>query len=369
MEFYVFDKDLNRLGIIDEFKQVQIERHYTKMGQLIMSVDGSRDNIDLLQKGNILVRTDDLLHGYVIQTRDYLDEQSSELEVIAPSLHFMLNQRSVFRQQIFTGNVEDVIKSFVQMNAVSPTNPNRVIPNLFISTNTGIQGTTTEVGFNVPLDSFSFELCNKHDISWDILIDIPNKRYIFHTWQGADRTTEQSINPHVIFSKDRENVLKQNFVESDDNYKNVAIVGGEETDEFPKLYEIVNDEIRGSERREVYIDASDIKRRYTDESGRAVLLSEQEYRKLLVERGKLRLPEFHKIVTFESDVDLYANGVFGQDYFLGDKVSAVNDDLGIIMHTRIISAVEQVTKAGTTLQVNFGTNIPTLIDKLKRAVK
>lgn len=369
MELYVFDSQLNRLGLIDEFVQSTNETHYTKAGSLNLIVDGKKENIDILQKGNILVKTDDLLHGYLIQTREYLDEQSSQLEIIAPSINVLLNSRLVIGQQTFTGDIEDVIKSFVQVNAVNPVNPNRVIPNLFISTNTGIQGTTTETGRDVPLDSFSYELCNKHDMSWDILLDIPNKQFIFHTWQGVDRTTEQSINPHVIFSKDRENILKQNYVESDSNYKNVAIVYSKDDITGEDVYVTVNDSISKGERLEVFIDASDLKRKYKNENGQEMALSIVEFQNLLAERGKKELAGYQKVVTFESDIDLYSNGVFGVDYFLGDKVSVINDDLGIIMHTRIISATEQITKSGTNLQISFGSNIPSLIDKLKRAVK
>ena len=58
-----------------------------------------------------------------------------------------------------------------------------------------------------------------------------------------------------------------------------------------------------------------------------------------------------------------------KDYKLGDKVSVINKDLGLTMHTRIVSCIETYQRKGNSLQIDFGDNIPSFIDKVKRAVK
>ncbi|MDX8359830.1 siphovirus ReqiPepy6 Gp37-like family protein [Cytobacillus sp. IB215316] len=368
MDLYVFDKELNRVGVIDDFIKSEIQRHYTKMGQLYLTVEGNSETVGLLQKGRIIAKADDLSHGYLILTRGYRDEKSTELEIIAPSLNTLLSRRSLFGQQSFSGNVEDVMKSFVFVNAVSPSNANRIIPNLFISSSTGIPISVTEGGTGSKLDEFLYEIANKHDVSWSILMDVHSKQFIFDVWQGTDRSAEQSINPHVIFSKERENVLKQHYVESDSDYKNVAIVAGEGEGAVRELI-TVNDDVTGWDRVEIFVDARDLQSTYVDENDEEATLSAAEYHQLLFERGKSKLAEYSQVVTFESDIDLYANGVYGEDYFLGDKVSVKNDDLGIILHTRIISTIEKTTRKGSTLKIDFGSNIPTFIDKVKRTVK
>jgi hypothetical protein len=368
MELYVFDRDLNRLGIVDDFGELEIQRHYTKMGQLYLIVDGNAETVELLQKGRILAKADDLQHGYLILTREYLDEKSTQLIIIAPSMNTLLSRRLLFGQQSFTGSVENVMKSFVLVNAVSPANEKRKIPNLFISSSTGIPINTTESGTGEQLDEFLYEIAKKHDISWSVVLDIANKCFVLDVWQGVDRSADQSVNPRIIFSKDRENVLRQHYVESDTDYKNVAIVAGEGEGGARTLV-TVNDETSGWDRVEMFVDARDLQSTYMDENDQEITMSPAEYQQMLSERGKSKLAEYQKVITFESDIDLYSNGVYGQDYFLGDKVSVKNDDLGIIMHTRIVSAIEKVTKQGTTLQVNFGSNIPSFLEKVKRAVK
>lgn len=367
MELYVFDMNLNRLGIIDDFVQVNIERNYTKMSQLSMVVDGDKEIIDLLKKGRIVAKVDDVQRGYLILTRQYIDERSSQLEVIAPSLNILLNRRLVLGQQSFRGAIEDVLKSFVAVNAVAPENPKRIIPNLQISTNRGIAGTAKESGSNDPLDEFLYSTCNKYNLSWDVLLDVHNKKFVFDVWKGVDRSVEQMANPHVIFSKDRENVLRQDYVESDSDYKNVAVVAGE-GEGAARAVITVNDEISGLDRHEIFIDARDLQSTYQEDE-EEITIPPAEYKEMLKERGKSKLVEYPKIVTLESEVDLFSNGEYGIDYNLGDIVSVKNDDLNLIMHTRIVSATETTTKAGESLKISFGSNIPTLLDKIQRTVK
>ncbi|MGE8081993.1 Gp37-like protein [Peribacillus loiseleuriae] len=122
-------------------------------------------------------------HGYLILTRDYRDEKSTELEIIAPSLNTIISRRLLYGQQSFKGNIENVMKSFVLVNAVNPSNPNRKISNLFISSNTGLPINTEEVGAGDQLDEFLYEVANKHDVLWSVLMDGHNKQFIFDVWR------------------------------------------------------------------------------------------------------------------------------------------------------------------------------------------
>ena len=368
MELFVFDMGLNRLGIIDDFETLDIARHYSKTSELSMAVSGTKENIDLLQKGRILTKSNDLQHGYIIKHREYVDENTSRLEIIAPSVNSLLAQRITLGQQEFNGNIENVMKSFVQVNAVNPVNTNRIIPNLVISENSGISITARAGTSNKQLDEYLYSVANKHDISWDIVLDHTNKKFVFITWQGADRSTQQEENAHVIFSKEFDNILSQNYVESDMDCRTTAIVAGE--GEGPnRTYVTVNNELEGLDRHELFIDARDLQSTYKNDNEEDVTMSTTEYQELLSERGKSALSEHTEITTFESEVDLYSQFRYGIDYFIGDRVSIRNDDLSVILHTRIVSAIETYNRQGGSLKIDFGDNIPSLLDKLKRAVK
>lgn len=369
MEFYIFDLNLNQLGILDDFIDVEINPMYDALGSMHLIVEGTKDILDLLQVDRVIAKITDINKGYIIKTREYLDENSTQLEIIAPSLNVLLNDRLVLGQQEFTGTIENVMKSFVQVNAVNPSNSNRIIPNLAISASLGININTTEGTKNVPLCDYLYELAKKHDVSFDILLDHNNKKLVFDVWQGVDRSTLQFVNPHIIFAKDFDNVLSQHYVESIADNKTAAVVLGEELEGSPQVIVTVNDNLTGYNRKEILVEASDIKKTFRDESDQDVILTDAEYQRLLEEKGRNTLYEYKPIRTFESDVDGIANFVYGIDYHMGDKVSVRNDDLDIVLHSRIVSIVEKEDKQGTTLQVSFGSNIPSFLDKVKRAVK
>lgn len=368
IELYVFDANLNRLGVIDVYTSCVIERHYRKLGSLNLIVNGSNDNLSLLQKGNIITKSDDLQRGYIIETVQYTEAAGKEINIIATSLNKLLNRRIVLGQQEFNGNVENVMKSFVQVNAVNPSNTKRIIPNLQIGTNQGIAITTTEGTTNSYLGDYLYEIANKFDISFDILINISTKKFVFTTWQGVDRSTQQTANSRIIFSKEFDNVLSQNYIDSIADYKTTAIVAGE-GEGAERVYLTVNDTPTGLNRYELPVDARDIQSTYTDETNTEVTLTPAEYQTVLTERGKNKLSEYKSINTFESEVDPNAQFIYNVDYKLGDKVSVINNDLGITMHTRIVSCIETYQRNGNSLQIDFGDNIPSFIDKVKRAVK
>ncbi|GGE58654.1 siphovirus ReqiPepy6 Gp37-like family protein [Priestia taiwanensis] len=368
MEIFVFDLYFNRLGVIDDFISLKIERNYDKLSELEMSIDANSDAIKLLKAGHILAKSNDLKHGYLIMTDEYQDQKSSQLNIIAPSLNILLNRRLITGQQTYKGNAEDVIYSFINNNAIA-TSVNRVLPNFYIDNVKRCGLSNDEISIsNKYLDDATYQNCKKHDVSFDVIFDIPNKKYHVVVWKGTDRSTQQDINSHVIFSKERENVIRQHYVESISDYKNVAIVAGE-GEGLMRKYATVNDNLKGFDRIEAFVDARDLQSKYKNENGDEITLPDAEYTKLLNERGESKLSEYQKITTFESEVDLYANHVFGTDYAMGDIVSVKNDDLGIIMHPRIVSTLETYNKQGKELDIKFGTNIPTLTEKIKRMVK
>lgn len=368
MEVYVFDLDYQFHGIVDEYKQLDIERNYTNVSRLSLVVSGTNENINLLQKGRVIAKRDDISHAFIIETRDYVDEKESELMITAFSLSHLLKKRIVLGQQEFTGTVEDVMKSFVETNAVNPTNLKRTIPNLIINNNHGIPVITTEGCSYKPLNDFLFEISNKHDVSWDILFDYNNQRLIFDVWKGLDRSTRQTENQQVIFSPEFENVIKQNYFETDSDLKTTAIVAGE-GEGVSRTIITVNDVLSGYDREELYVDARDLQSVYKDQSDAEVTLTPQQYHSLLEERGKSKLAEYQRIQTFESEIDLLSTFKYGIDYFLGDIVSIKNSLFNIILHTRIVTVKESYSPKGKQISVNFGSNIPSLMKKIKRVVK
>ena len=289
----VFDMNFNRLGVIDTYIQAQFEHNYHKHSQLILTVDATDENVSFLlsEELRILTKSTDINRGFIVETAEYVDEKAEEIEVIAKSLSIMASWRIILGQQRYTGNVENVIKSFVSKNAISPSDNRRAIPNLVSGVNDGINITTDEIYANTQLDESVWEICEKYDISFEILMNHEAKKYVFSTYQGANRSAEQTQNPHIIFSKDFENILKQNYVRDVSNLRTTAAVFNEddvkrfmrdpETGERITYTETVttnvtvNGSATGFNRREIFVESN--ARRNYDIDGFTYTIPEAEF--------------------------------------------------------------------------------------------
>ena len=365
IELWVFDMEFNRLAIIDEYEDVDLATYYQNHSEFVVRLEGNKEYADLFLQGHdrIIVKSNDVHRGFYVETPQYTDERNIEIELLCRSLSAMTAWRQITGQQRFVGNVEDAIKHFINLNAINPKNPNRIIPNLVLGVNESISIQVDETYTNTQLDIAIWEMCKKYDIGFEILMNHEAKKYVASTYQGVDRSAEQTVNPRVIFAKAFDNVNRQSYVDDKADYKSTAYVEAEDRTIT------VNDTVAGFARRELFVDAGSISRTYRDENDREITMSEAEYVATLKETGQSGLAEYPRVQTFESEIDADTQFVYGVDYFIGDKVTNRNDELGIATHSRVVTARENWNRNGYNLSLEFGTSIPKLLDKIKREVK
>jgi hypothetical protein len=370
MELYIFNKNFEMQGIIDTFTSLIWRRDFFKTGTFELHLNLPEDDkkaaetINLLQKGNILTKDDSLEEAVYIEDIN-LDEQ--EQEQIVVSGYFIDNfiaKRIIWGLQSKSGTVEEVMKHYVDKNSITPLDTNRVIPNLVLSQNTGISKQANEVSSYENLAEKIEELALKYDVGWRVLFNLANQQYAFDVYQGCDRSINQTINPIALFALEYENVLQQSFTDSDQNYKNMALIGGQ-GDGINRKLATINNNLQGFERRELFVDARDLSNVTEDE----VTLTDPQYEALLIERGNSKLAEMTTIQTFQSGISVTSNLVYKQDFDLGDIVTIKNDRWGVLLNTRITTVEEVYENETKDIRVNFGSNIPTLIDKIKQRMR
>lgn len=365
IELWVFDMKFNRLAVIDTYEEIEVNTYYLNHSELNVIVEGSKEYADLFlsDADRIIVKSNDIFRGYYIETPQYNDNNKLQIELMCRSLSVMTAWRIINGQQRYTGNIEDVIKSFIDFNAITPSDSKRVIPNLVLGANEGINIEVDETFTNRQLDEAVWEMCKKYDVSFEILMNHDAKKYVVSTFMGIDRSTQQTINPHVIFAKEFDNVNKQSYVDDKADYKSTAYVEAED------ITILINDTATGLDRRELFVDAMSISKTYKDENGNEVTMTESEYIDTLNETGNSSLAEYPRVRSFESEIDAKTQFVYGIDYFIGDTVTNRNDELGIATHSRVVTAKEKWNREGYSLDLEFGTSIPTLLDKIKREVR
>lgn len=360
MELDVFGFDFERKGVIDVYEQAKFTFNYEAHSDLMLIVEATQDNIDFLITNNgdtILTKTTKktgLRRGFFVDRVQYTDESKRYIEAHVLSLSALLNKRLILGLQSFTGGAEAAMRYFVTNNAIAPTNLNRVIPNLILGNLIGLDIQTNEAFSNKQLDESLWEMAIKFDVAYDIFLDIDNQQLVFEVWQGVDRSDEQDVNDPVIFSKEWDNVLNQSYVDDKSDYRNTAVISGD--NETVTL--IVNDENSGLARSEVYFDEKNL-----------VGQDEQSTNAILTSKAQSRLSlDYKRIQSFETDVIANSQFVYDEHYSFGDKVTIRNDEIIVLVHTRVVKAIEDHTKNGFSLEINFGSSVPTPFEKIRKRV-
>ncbi len=364
MELYVFDNNINLIHIVDSFVSLIWTRRYFKSGEFELHLPLTEDNIRYLIKDNIIYKKGDNEAGYIETRQIDLDEEGNEvLTIKGKFLTNYTDRRINWGQLLFNGKSEVLMRKLVNDNCINPSNSIRKIPLLELGE---LKNYTETIEYqnsygNVVNELESIALTN--ELGYRINFNQIDKKLIFEVYKGVNRSVNQSLIAPCIFSRDFENILKQTYMESNNNYKNTVLVAGEGEGAARTLVSINNNN-SGLNRRELFVDARDLQKEVD-----GVILTDIQYKNTLIQRGKEKLTEYQEVKTFESNVNTRGNNIYKIDYDLGDIVTVTDKKWGVILDTRI-TEIEEVYEDGK-IEVNpvFGNVIPTIIDKIKRMVR
>jgi hypothetical protein len=375
MDLYIFDRELNFIGVLDAFTSLQWNRRYLKCGDFELQCPLTMDNLNLLAKGNIIWKQGDTEAGYINYRNLKQDTDGKEtLDIKGNFLTGYLKQRIVWNIINMNDTVENIMRALVNQNCINPADSKRIIPNLILgdlkslvfSTNY-IQDKHNNLGDEMEALSALSNLGHR------INLDVVNKKLIFEVYAGVDRSVNQSAVSPCIFSKEFENVLEQEYTDSNDNLKNVELVNGTYTPDssgdstaVPVNQSVTIGNTSGLDRYETFLDSGDISASGKDENGNDITITEQDALNMLMDKGNTDIVQYQEVQTFDSKINVNSNLVYKQDFDLGDIVTCTSKKWGITLDARITEIGEVYEEQGPQVNVTFGNNVPTLIDKIKQ---
>ncbi|RDY22887.1 hypothetical protein CHF27_011245 [Romboutsia maritimum] len=369
MELYVLDTNFNRLGVIDKYECLIWERNYYKSSTFSMQIIPNFEQFNLLKKGNILLKRDNTKEAMFIEHKE-LEENEEGVEKLVVqgfSLTQWLDRRITLYKQQQKANAETVMRNYVNINCINPADTNRKISNFVNGIDNKLCNKIDYLSHYKPLLEELQSIAETNELGYRVDLDLINKEYIFEVYQGLDRTNNQEVNSKAIFSTEFENINKQKYVESDNNYRNMVLVAGAGEDANRKTLSL-GIENKDLDRYELFVDARDISDTRT-QGGEECPLDADEYNSLLEQRGKEKLSEFSRIKTFDCEL-LNVNSLkYRIDYDLGDKVSIINKKWGLMLNERITTIEETYNEEGLEIKLTIGNNIPTIIDKIKNKMR
>lgn len=360
MRMEIINHKFERLGVINKFNMIQYNPKYSGIGSFELSCALNEENKSLIVEDNILWIEDE--YAGVIQ---YIDKSSdNEIKAKGKLLSVVLNWRTVIKtyeaNKLTTGIFEELVRLNFMADGERKIEGFTFINN--VTDNTAIRYQVTGKSLS---DIFQ-PLSETYDIGYEVYLNMEEKAFEFTLFRGKDLTIgNKDGNKPVIFGTDFNNILKSEYVSDNNNYRNVAYVAGEGEGENRVVVEVKQTESAGFFRREIVVDARDIQK-----ANSISRMTDEEYNELLQQRGKEKLSEFRKVESYDAELmsDARTGFVYGKDYFLGDTVSVVDKNLGVILSAKITEVTVTFAEDGYTVEPTFGFGLPTLYDKLKKGV-
>lgn len=382
MELRVFDKRVEPLGAIDELASLIWITKYFDVGAFSILAPITNNNSKLLSDGNIIVKHDGRQEiktedggiwrraaqiTYVHITKD--ENGLEQLEAQGYMLSKWLSKRCIVPQIVVTANNQNLINTMITKNCGSGAGTKRRFPQFIMLAQETIAGSQVEYANEVYADLGQEVKARAQSgkLGYDILINERAKQYGFYLYKGNDLTAKNNEgNTPCVFSRDFDNVNKQEHTASIENCKNFIYVQGAADDNGSQPVTTVDGEgAMGLELEEVFCDATDIVRKY--KSGETeITIPLATYLQMLKTRGATELESYGKNINFVSTINTNSNLKFKSDFDLGDRITCKEEKWHIQIDARITEVTETYQKGEETIEATFGDSLPTLVDQIRK---
>ena len=354
------DKSRGFIGVIDTATSIIWSEEYYGAGAFEIYTALNDNAKRLLTIGYFVTKNGSNRAG-IIESVEYQDNAQDGAVIIARGrmaksildrrLAYTIDGHTVTPQKM-SGNVATAAQSIVNLNAGEGASANRQLDGLALGSTGGITKTIMTAGDPTTRQSsyrnlleFTDSVLEEYECGARLRIDGTSLYY--DCYEGADHTST-SASP-IIFSLDFENLLSADYLKDVENFKNFALIGGE-GEGLDRFFALYNDSASGYNRREVFVDALSINRKYED-GGETKTYTDSQYTKMLQGQAQTELKE--RIVTEEFSGEL-AGGNYGIDFDIGDMVTVQDNRLGILADVRILQVDEIQDISGYSVKINFG---------------
>ena len=378
--FEVTNNKFEAIAEVDDYKSLQWGEAYQGCSTFEMWCPVNDKNSDCLKKGNIIWLGGDTA-GLIEIVNPQIEEDFTRMfDVKGRTIECFLTRRILWGT-FYAQENDDIalsMQKMVDFNFVSLTQSQidsnmqyRIMPWIDIDYDfsSGITSAFQRTGDEV-YDAL-LELAQNNNLGFRLKFKPDQTKMLFQVYKGRDCSIDnEEGNDPVVFDSNMEDVLSSNYYTSDQDYKNIGFVAGEGTGYSRSWLITGQEDIDGLDRREIYIDARDVQSKSQDEEVNTKTLSEQEYKETLSQRGEERLAEHAIVETFDSKLRVVGdvNYEYGRDYFLGDIVTVIDRELGVIVNAQVTN-VEEAWSDTYELVLTFGFAQPTILEKVKRMLK
>jgi hypothetical protein len=402
-EIYVYDQDLDALGIIDEYSSLNWAERYNSEGDFELELPLSYASSSLLTFGNFLyIPTSDKLM-IVEEKKPTRSPTEGKLIVNGRSAESVLRRRVQMQEHTWFAPAEFIAYHHVYWSSINPADNDRKI-DLFESGSGDGWPPAMETSSTI-IEQFASEtiyeiieiVLKRVDLGFKIIVGNlanPASKLYFLVYEGVDRSlNQQDITPPIIFSEVFDNLLNSSFITTQKDKINTTqvVISDDPTYERVFVWEGGSDETPGGTepsgldrfegRLETTIDRGEGP---DDPSGPAPTdkptlgtvgkvnliaigitttptmglksditppLTDKEVLDMIEERGEAVIKENTPLAVFDGDADARGQFVIGEDFFLGDIVQV--DSHGNSGPARVVEVVKSYSVEGEKIYIAF----------------
>lgn len=360
--------DLALVGFVDTAKSIIWHSKYFGVGDFEIYVQASPQIVALLRVGNYVTRPDDLEVGIIEEISVERNEQDGVM--LTASGRFaksLLDRRLIYnlsgavnKPTILQGNVETEVRRVIEENAIAcPFDSRRNMSVLALGELAGLPHIIVDENGVAAQKQVSYEnlleytdaLLQEYGLASTVILDEDAGKLRYVIYAGADRSIDNEAgNDPIVFSKDFDNLTSSSYQYNAATEKNVALVGGE-GEGIERFYSLVAGAQTGLLRREMWVDAASLNRKYKDENDVEKTYSDAQYTAMLHAAGKQNLNAHAAEAIYDSTFDIQnSSWKYNRDFALGDIVSMQDEHLEDLVSVRLYEVLEVQDENGYAIE-------------------
>lgn len=340
----IYDGNMNFLGQIENVFSLQWMRKYNSCGEFEAHVPVTAYNVQLLKLENLFYLKGKKECGIIESITISYEKSKKEITVKGRFASSYFYRRIIKGTYNFNGRVETSMRELVSKAA---------IPGVMLGPDNGYTEKITYQATYKNILTYIEKLSQASDIGFRLRPDFDEKKWIFETYKGVDRSDSQYDISRVIFSQKNGDIEKATYSANSKTYANVCYVGGQGEGSARQIEITGSTSVSGLDRREIFINGADISKEN---------ISDLAYKQALIERGNTTLNSNMLAETLEKEDKIRGNYNYPSDYDLGDIVTNRFEYWGMTSNDRV-TEVNEVYEHGVMKAVpTFGTPLPSSID-------
>lgn len=369
--FEITNVKFEQIGEVNKFSSLMWRQKHNGYTSFELNAPVNDENNKYFKRGNIIWCGGTTAGIIEIIKPTTADDGTRKYQIQGRTLEALLTTRIIWGTY-YCGTIKKtstIMRDLVYTQCINPTDTNRKVPylSLDVDPNVGNDITYQKTGGEV-CDAL-VNMADDASLGFDVEFYPQQNLILFSVKQGKNLVVNnsQGYTP-VELSTDTEDILSSSYSLNVQDEKNVALVAGEDSGSNRKKVTSGDNTLVGLDRKELWIDARDIQSTVQNNDGTTTQLTDEEYGKLLVQRGDEKRASYAVSESFDAVIrTLKSQYEYGTDYNKGDTITVVDDTLDISVNTTV-TEIEEAIDTSYSLNVTFGFGYPSVFQKVKRVI-